>query len=169
MGSSWAEENEDLHLETRLDAVEFCTGLLTNEFFIALKLKSKKRVTDGSSRLSRFKDTFFELSAHVFSGPKANFLKNELFSESSKAKKKGKPLKFDVIIDSGEFFDSPDMFYMWKYSPMGIWAYAIGKYDELFGILLIINFVSTLKVDSNILNSLSVSLELFIFYAVVNK
>ena len=47
MGSAWAEFNEDLYLETRMDAVEFCTGLLSNEFFIALKLKSKKRVTEG--------------------------------------------------------------------------------------------------------------------------
>ena len=47
MSSSWADANDDLHLETRFDAIEFCTGLLSNEFFIALKLKSKKRVTDG--------------------------------------------------------------------------------------------------------------------------
>ena len=47
MSSAWAEFNEDLYLETRMDAVEFCTGLLSNEFFIALKLKSKKRVTEG--------------------------------------------------------------------------------------------------------------------------
>ena len=52
---------------------------------------------------------------------------------TSKSKKKGKPLKFDVIIDAGEFLDSPDQFYMWKYSPMGIWAYIIGTYLSLFG------------------------------------
>lgn len=92
MSSSWADANDDLHLETRFDAIEFCTGLLSNEFFIALKLKSKKRVTDGES----------------------------------KPKKSKKPLKFDVIIDAGEFLDSPEQFYMWKYSPMGIWAYIIG-------------------------------------------
>lgn len=95
MSSAWAEYNEDLHVETRMDAVEFCTGLLSNEFFIALKLKSKKRVTEGES-------------------------------SSSKSKKKPKPLKFDVIIDAGDFFDSADHYYMWKYSPMGIWAYIIG-------------------------------------------
>ena len=170
MGSSWSEYNDDLHLETRLDAVEFCTGLLSNEFFIALKLKSKKRVTDAGlwyvtrlwehiSRKTRY-NRELELSIY-FQGSQsfhcecedaviivnrgykfelACFLKVWIYvfplteSSSSKSKKKGKPLKFDVIIDAGEFLDSPDQFYMWKYSPMGIWAYIIGKFALFFPI-----------------------------------
>ena len=47
MCSSWNDPNDDLHIETRADAIEFCTGLLSNEFFIALKLKSKKKKGDA--------------------------------------------------------------------------------------------------------------------------
>ena len=49
MASKWTEKNEDLFIDTRVEAIEFCTGLPSNEFFIALKLKSKKKlaVTDG--------------------------------------------------------------------------------------------------------------------------
>lgn len=47
MTSKWAEPNDDLHLVSRADAAEFCTGLLCNEFFILLKHKSKKKVADA--------------------------------------------------------------------------------------------------------------------------
>ena len=49
-----------------------------------------------------------------------------LFSDSGKVKKSKKPLKFDAINDAEMFVDSEEQYYMWKYSPMGIWAYIIG-------------------------------------------
>lgn len=95
MSSHWGDPgNDDLHVACRSEAAEFCTGLLSSEFFVALKLKSKK--------------------------------KSSTDSDSGKVKKSKKPLKFDAINDAEMFVDSEEQYYMWKYSPMGIWAYIIG-------------------------------------------
>jgi len=59
MASKWAEEDQ-LGLQTRSDAVEFCTGLLANEYFIALRQKKKKGEDEKRKSKSKKKPLKFE-------------------------------------------------------------------------------------------------------------
>ena len=97
--------------------MEFCTGLLANEYFIALRQKKKK----GEDGMYLFILHTFTLADPQPLAQALTYYSPSLDSRAKSKKSKKKPLKFETVNDEEEFLDSPGQFYMWKYSPMGEW------------------------------------------------